>query len=425
VHFIELEYVAGDDLRRVGRRAAQAGRGVPLGVVLRVVADAAAGLDFAHKARDVRGEPLGLVHRDVSPQNVLLGFDGAVKLIDFGVAKAAGRAQHTATGILKGKFPYMSPEQAQGHPLDARSDLFSLGIILWEQLTGRRLFKAEGDLATQRLVIACNVPPPSTLEPSCPQALDAIVMKALARSPDERFEDGAAFRMALENYALDHAVPASSAHLAGFMRELYAERIAREADPRFLAEDSGLTDIEAGGRQGEDPGETVAEGRRRRSGDTRTKTTPDSSAAGPAESPRPRSGAALLAVGALAVALAAAALAWPKPAPAVVAVPPATASRAVAADPAPAPEPLELRVDSLPTGALLELDGQPVGRAPLALGLERRRLPATLKATLEGFEPQLLTLTAGAGPAVTVTLKRRPASRAAQPRAEGAIKTTR
>ena len=161
VHYIEMEYVAGEDLRRIEKQAAAVGKGIPIGVVVRIIADAAAGLDFAHKARDAKGTPLNLVHRDVSPQNVLVGFDGSVKLIDFGVAKAAGRAQHTATGILKGKFPYMSPEQADGLDLDARSDVFALGIVLWEQLTGRRLFKGDNDLATQRLVKACQVPPPS------------------------------------------------------------------------------------------------------------------------------------------------------------------------------------------------------------------------------------------------------------------------
>ncbi|MBI5478859.1 MAG: serine/threonine protein kinase, partial [Deltaproteobacteria bacterium] len=158
IHYIEMEYVAGEDVRRVDKRARAVGQTIPLGIILRIMADAAAGLDFAHKAKDARGLPLNLVHRDVSPQNVLVGFDGAVKLIDFGVAKAAGRAQHTATGILKGKFPYMSPEQADGLEMDGRSDVFALAIVMWELLTGKRLFKGENELMTQRLVKACQVP---------------------------------------------------------------------------------------------------------------------------------------------------------------------------------------------------------------------------------------------------------------------------
>src|SRR3990167_5643340 len=216
VHYIEMEYVAGEDVRRIEKRAAAAGKGIPIGVILRVIADAAAGLDFAHKAKDAKGNPLGLVHRDVSPQNVLVGFDGSVKLIDFGVAKAAGRAQHTATGILKGKFPYMSPEQAQGEELDCRSDVFAIGIVLWEQLTGRRLFKGENDLATQRLVRACQVPAPSSVEPSVPTGLDPITLKALAKDPKDRFQDAGELRNALEEFALQNAIPTSSSSLAAF-----------------------------------------------------------------------------------------------------------------------------------------------------------------------------------------------------------------
>ncbi len=247
VHFIELEYVAGADLRRIEKQAAATDTGIPIGVVLRVIADAAAGLDFAHKARDTRGAALNVVHRDVSPQNILVGFDGSVKLIDFGVAKAAGRSQHTATGILKGKFPYMSPEQADGLELDARSDVFALGIVLWEQLTGRRLFKGDNDLATQRLVRACEVPVPSQVESSVPAGLDPITLKALARKPSDRYPDAAALRMALENFALANGIASSSAHLSAFMHELYAERIAKESSPTFYEEDTGLTDLDAGG----------------------------------------------------------------------------------------------------------------------------------------------------------------------------------
>src|SRR6185295_12713218 len=143
----------------------------------RIVADAAAGLDYAHKARDDRGQPMHIVHRDISPQNLLVGFDGGVKLIDFGVAKAAGRAQHTTTGVLKGKFPYMSPEQAEGEEIDGRSDVFALGIVLWELLCDKRLFKGDSDVMSQRLVKACQVPVPSEIVSTLPRQLDEIVLK--------------------------------------------------------------------------------------------------------------------------------------------------------------------------------------------------------------------------------------------------------
>jgi phosphate binding protein len=244
-HYIVMEYVAGDDVRRVGKAAHTSGHPLPLGVTLRIIADAAAGLDYAHKAKDAQGKPLGLVHRDISPQNILVGFDGGVKLIDFGVAKATGRAQATATGMLKGKFPYMSPEQAEGKELDGRSDIFALGIVLWELLTDNRLFKGENDTAAQRLVIACRVPPPSTFVKALPPELDALVLKALAKNPADRYPDAASFRLAIEDFLLSRSLPASSAHVQAFMAKAYAERIAKEADPSTLDTLNAETDAES------------------------------------------------------------------------------------------------------------------------------------------------------------------------------------
>src|SRR5439155_24999219 len=152
----------------------------------------------------------------------------------FGVAKAAGKAQHTATGFLKGKYAYMSPEQAEGEEIDHRSDIFALGIIFWELLAERRLFKGENDVMTMRLVKACQVPPPSKINPAVPPALDAIVLTALAKDPAARFADAMAMRLAIEDFTVAQHLPASSAHLVAFMRQLYRERIAAEADPAEL-----------------------------------------------------------------------------------------------------------------------------------------------------------------------------------------------
>jgi serine/threonine-protein kinase len=240
---LAMEYVQGEDVRRLEKHARVAGKPLPVGLALRIIAEAAAGLDYAHQARDAQGKPLRLVHRDVSPQNILVGFDGGVKVIDFGVAKAAGSTSQTATGVLKGKYPYMSPEQANGQYVDARSDLFALGVVLWELITGRRLFKGESDLMTLRLVRDCQVPAPSQLNPKLPPGLDELVLKALAPSPDARFSDCAAFRLAIEDYILQYRLPASSAHLSAYLRDLYAERISRESDPLNLdqlAEDADL-----------------------------------------------------------------------------------------------------------------------------------------------------------------------------------------
>ncbi|MEW6435313.1 MAG: serine/threonine-protein kinase [Myxococcota bacterium] len=426
VHFIEMEYVAGEDARRIEKRAAAAGRGIPVGVILRIIADAAAGLDFAHKARDAKGQPLNLVHRDVSPQNVLVGFDGSVKLIDFGVAKAAGRAQHTATGILKGKFPYMSPEQARGDELDPRSDVFALGIVLWELLTGRRLFKGENDLATQKLVLACQVPAPSSVEPSVPPGLDPIVLKALAKDAADRYPDAAAFRMALEEFALANAIPSSAAHLSAFMQELYAERIAKEADPRALEEDSGLTDLDVGGLAKPGGAATVVDKNRQPSGNTGAQTAVDGRAQRTqAVGPPARGGSKALwgVIGAVALAgIAAAAYVSTRNKPQRVDTPPVVVEPPEVKPPAEAPKPIELRIESDPPGADVELAGEKVGQTPYTTSVPPEKLPMAVKLTRDGYEPQQGSLTASA-PSWTVELKKK----AVKPtgKTNPTIKTTR
>jgi serine/threonine protein kinase len=222
VYYMCMEYLRGEDLRRLWK-ACEA-RGTPLRVPLicRIIADAASGLDFAHRLRDAKGEPYHIVHRDISPQNILVTFEGGVKIIDFGVAKAAGRAQHTRTGALKGKCGYMSPEQAAGANLDGRSDIFALGIVLHELLTGGRLFKADSDVQTLARVRECQVPPPSRLNPQLPPGLDPIVLKALAKDPDERYRTAQEFRLELEDWFVRGSMSASSAHLAEFLKLIYS-----------------------------------------------------------------------------------------------------------------------------------------------------------------------------------------------------------
>lgn len=437
VHFIEMEYVAGEDMRRIEKRAAAAGKGIPIGVILKIIADAAAGLDFAHKARDAKGTPLNLVHRDVSPQNVLVGFDGSVKLIDFGVAKAAGRAQHTATGILKGKFPYMSPEQATGEELDARSDVFAIGIVLWEQLTGRRLFKGENDIATQRLVRACQVPAPSSIEPSVPPGLDPITLKALAKNREDRFADAAEFRQALEDFALQNAIPTSSSSLSAFMHDLYAERIAKEADPRFFEEDSGLTDLDVGGLSksnlppagGTNPqGQTVADrGQMTQAHGTQLTGGPVTQAL-----PPPGQGGLSVGkiVGALALVLVLAVggyLAFKPPATDVVTPPPTGGGK----EPVQAPATMVFKIESEPSGATVELGGVNVGKTPFEANVPKVKLPVAMKLTLEGYEPSEGTmLTEMTGATVTVPLTKKKSVVVKNPSGGGTgknpdIKTTR
>jgi serine/threonine protein kinase len=190
-YFLVMEYVAGRDLAAVLSAAAHVSRPMPVGVAAFIVGELLSGLAYAHALKDERGRPLEIVHRDVSPSNVLLTGAGAVKLLDFGIAKAAAHVnqERTRTGVLKGKVSYLSPEQADGLPIDHRSDIFSLGILFHEALTMKRLFRADDDLQTLRMVREANVRPPSSVRSEIPAALDNVVMRMLARDPRVRFQN--------------------------------------------------------------------------------------------------------------------------------------------------------------------------------------------------------------------------------------------
>jgi serine/threonine-protein kinase len=222
-YYITMEFVHGMSFGDVVNAALDAGTDMPVALKCRVVAEAAAALDAAHRAKTEAGVPLELIHRDVSPQNIMVAFDGSVKLIDFGVARAANKLTRTATGIIKGKYAYMSPEQAWGKDLDGRSDLFGLGIVLWEVLALERLFKRENDTATLRAVVGAEVEPPSRKEPTVPKALDALVLKALERDVDARYQTGGEFKKALEAFLTKQRLPATRAHLAAWMQKLFPE----------------------------------------------------------------------------------------------------------------------------------------------------------------------------------------------------------
>jgi serine/threonine protein kinase len=424
-HLVVMEYVQGEDVRRIEKRSRAAAVKLPVGVICRIIADAAAGLDYAHKARDDQGQPLGIVHRDISPQNVLVGFDGGVKLIDFGVAKAAGRAQHTATGVLKGKFPYMSPEQADGEEIDARSDIFALGIVMWELLCDKRLFKGDSDVMSQRLVKACQIPAPSAVDPSLPKGIDTIVLKALAKNRDDRYSDAAAFRLAIEDFTLETATPASSAHLAGFMQKLYADRIAQLADPAALDELPPDSDIEGFGPRAtmatpvtssksavrrsqvgfaQGPGGTFAGG----PPDMTIGMTERVAGMQPVASKAPIFIAVgIVAIGAIGgVAYFTAQRQQPDPAqqPSKKIETAQKQPDTVRPVDPPKPAPMAFKVQTEPAGADVELAGRPVGKTPVDLSVERGQLPAMLKVTHDGFETQTTTVTEATGPFLSMQL---------------------
>ncbi len=223
--FIAMEYVHGQDLRRVCERGLAVGNFMPLRHAVRTIADAAAGLHYAHHQVDGQGEPLNIVHRDISPQNVVVSFDGVVKILDFGIAKAANKIVTTRTGQLKGKYAYMSPEQCNGLEVDSRSDIFSLGTLLYEITVCTRLFKGETDIQTIKNVSEAIVTPPSEVRPEFPRDLEAIVLKALARDPHHRYQTGRELQEALEDFLSNNRMKTGPVQLGNYMREIFPDKL--------------------------------------------------------------------------------------------------------------------------------------------------------------------------------------------------------
>ncbi len=219
-YFIAMEYVDGLDLRTILRSGRDADLPLPVPLAVYVATKMASALDYAHRRRDARGEELRIVHRDVSPQNILISHEGEIKLCDFGIAKADRKVSQTETGSLKGKLQYMSPEQAWGKAIDLRSDLFSLGSVLHEMLTGERLFRGDSDLTVLELVRKAEVGPPSAVNPEVPGPLDAVVIKALAREPQERYATGAEMLRDLETVLYSYTPAPGSADLAIYLNRL-------------------------------------------------------------------------------------------------------------------------------------------------------------------------------------------------------------
>jgi eukaryotic-like serine/threonine-protein kinase len=223
-YFFAMEYVHGQDLRHVLHAAPR--HQVRLENALHIILGVCAGLHHAHDARDAEGRSLEIVHRDVSPSNVLVSYQGAVKLVDFGVAKAATVISETREGIIKGKFGYMSPEQCLGAPLDRRSDIFALGILLWELTVGRRLYKLSADLATMQRVVYVDAPAPSRFVTDYPPELERIVLRALARDPARRYQTAQELQLALEAFAVERRLGISAVAMSQEMHELFAHPIA-------------------------------------------------------------------------------------------------------------------------------------------------------------------------------------------------------
>ncbi len=238
IYFIAMEYIHGRDLSQCMLRAAELEEHFSPEQAVAVIIDVLRGLDYAHRRKDRRGEPMGIVHRDVSPQNVMVSFDGEVKILDFGIAKATQRLVATHPGAVRGKFGYLSPEQAAGEHVDRRADIFAAGTVLWELLTRRRLFGTGSEAEALDKIRKAVVEPPSSVNPEVPDALDEIVLQALQKAPQARYKDAGAFQLALSKYLYTSGSATTSESIGDYMKQVFAEHLedeqAEDDDPKHL-----------------------------------------------------------------------------------------------------------------------------------------------------------------------------------------------
>lgn len=225
-YFIAMEWVNGVPLGKMIRKARKVG-GIPAGIGVRIIATIADALSYAHNSRDALGRRLSIVHRDVSPHNLMVAYDGQVKLLDFGIAKAASQESKTQAGTVKGKFAYMAPEQCLNRDLDARVDIFALGICLWETLSGETLFSRDNEFETMKAVIEDDPPPLRSRRPDIDDGLDQIVRRALAKRREDRYQTAAEFQTALEGWLMRSQLSVNAATIGELMEELYSDQIRR------------------------------------------------------------------------------------------------------------------------------------------------------------------------------------------------------
>jgi serine/threonine-protein kinase len=258
-YYMAMEYVHGENSRALLETTIRRGWTIPLELAVMIISGAAAGLHHAHERRGKNGQPLNIVHRDVSPANIMVGYDGAIKVLDFGIAKAEERATKTMGGTIKGKYGYMSPEQCKGKPIDRRSDIFALGIVLYELTTLRRAFKGNDDFETMRRIVAGDLVLPTTVVPGFPRELEAIILTALANDPAARFQSGQEMIEALDAFTVRAKLTGTNTAMGRFMVQLFGTKkepwIETPASAAGNAEHTVVTPIELLPSEGDDDGE--------------------------------------------------------------------------------------------------------------------------------------------------------------------------
>jgi serine/threonine protein kinase len=244
--YIAMEYLEGQSLSTVIREAYKRNHPLPLQEALSIGIQTCEGLHYAHEMNDSEGRPLNLVHRDLSPQNIFVTYSGIVKVVDFGLARVEEKLLQTRPGTIKGKYAYMSPEQVTGDELDRRSDIFSLGVVMWETLASRRLFKHSSDLATAQAISSQQVPPPGSVRSGIPSELNDVILKALDKNPDKRYQTAQEFQSALLRVASEDNLQTGPMQMAEAMRQMFADTIAEQRELMLAAERGTLDQLDPG-----------------------------------------------------------------------------------------------------------------------------------------------------------------------------------
>ncbi len=227
-YFIAMEYIFGRDMRRIIPKAEGMGIPFPMVYALKIASSVCEGLYYAHQRTDMYGNELHIVHRDVTPENIFVSFDGTVKILDFGIAKAANQIEQTRAGEIKGKLSYMSPEQCMGKVLDHRSDLFSLGVVLYEWITGFKLFTGESEVAILKTITEGKIYPPSYFKADVPDAVEHILMKALEKDREKRYQSAWDMQYDLDQFLSQYEFTPSNIHLANFLKQLFSDELDDE-----------------------------------------------------------------------------------------------------------------------------------------------------------------------------------------------------
>ncbi len=390
--FMVMEFLEGESAAGLARRLSAKRKLLSFGLAAHIVAEICSGLHSAHNLKDSEGNIQHLVHRDVSPANIFVTYDGGVKILDFGIAVAENRVSKTEAGQVKGKYAYMSPEQCKGKPLDRRSDVFSLGTVLYEISTCRRLFKRESDMMTLQAICSEAVVPPSKLVTNYPPSLEAVIMKAIARDRKDRYQSALEMRRDLLEVSRElneGKIPEES--LSRVMHKLFVDRI--EQKHRMLSRIRSGSDVTSVPAAEVDssidlPAAAFTE-------ELQSESAVSIQTSALRAPTRPASGRWQLKAGgaAIAIGLSVGGFVLMSAAPAPPTLPPPVAPKVVAPVVPALPEVVTLAIESKPAGARIYVNGRPRGETPITMELPRGEAKMDLKVTLEGhvdYEEQVV-----------------------------------